>query len=453
MAVAVEAVENDEGLVDDPSCYDLTHKVSPFLDRQMLVPILDFLNDHHIYDEQDIMKAKIEVVRGTCMIDFVIDMYEAISQEVPEDLQNLKETTLEKVQNAQQKALPLLRILENEDDLNKIKTCKTIQEICDNFPDLEPDCLDILWEYARLLFDCGNYELAMILLKHYKSLTTQSQEADRPVTEKQFWAIWGSLASCILHCQWEEAANNVQQMESTLESNSMKMTKTELVTQKAWLLHWAIWVIFKSEKGSQPAMKLLDLFLAEKNLSVMSIACPHLFRYVAACLILHKRLKHMVKDTVAIINYECSEVNAAYKDPITKFITALYIDMDFDEAQKQLKKCKQVLEVDYFLQDSWEDFEENARLLIFETYCRIHQCINIQMLASRINMKPEEAELWIVKLIQSAKLDARIDSEKGRILMSKQPPNVYQQVVERTKNLAFRSTMILSNLDKAKGQK
>lgn len=399
------------------------------------------------------MKAKIEVVRGTCMIDFVIDMYEAISQEVPEDLQNLKETTLEKVQNAQQKALPLLRILENEDDLNKIKTCKTIQEICDNFPDLEPDCLDILWEYARLLFDCGNYELAMILLKHYKSLTTQSQEADRPVTEKQFWAIWGSLASCILHCQWEEAANNVQQMESTLESNSMKMTKTELVTQKAWLLHWAIWVIFKSEKGSQPAMKLLDLFLAEKNLSVMSIASPHLFRYVAACLILHKRLKHMVKDTVAIINYECSEVNAAYKDPITKFITALYIDMDFDEAQKQLKKCKQVLEVDYFLQDSWEDFEENARLLIFETYCRIHQCINIQMLASRINMKPEEAELWIVKLIQSAKLDARIDSEKGRILMSKQPPNVYQQVVERTKNLAFRSTMILSNLDKAKGQK
>jgi len=449
--MAVDEVDPDDGLVDDPSCYDLTQKISPFLDRQMLVPILDFLTEHKIYDETDIMKAKIEVVKGTCMIDFVIDMYGELSQEVPQELETLKETTLEKVQSAQQKALPLLRILENEDDLTKIKACKTIQEITDNFTDLEPDCLDMLWEYARLLFDCGNYELTSILLKHYKSLMKDSQEPDRPVTEKQFWAIWGSLASNILHCQWEDAANNVQQMDATLESNSMKMSKTELVTQKAWLLHWAIWVIFKSEKGSQKEMKLEDLVLVEKNLSVMSIACPHLFRYVAACLILHKRLKHMVKDTVAIINYECSEANAAYKDPITKFITALYIDMDFDEAQKQLKKCKQVLEVDYFLQDSWEDFEENARLLIFETYCRIHQCINIQMLASRINMKPEEAELWIVKLIQSAKLDARIDSEKGRILMSKQPPNVYQQVVERTKNLAFRSTMILSNLDKAKG--
>ena len=33
-----------------------------------------------------------------------------------------------------------------------------------------------------------------------------------------------------------------------------------------------------------------------------------------------------------------------------------------------------------------------------------------------------------VKLIQNAKLDARIDSEKSRVVMSKAPPSVYQQV-------------------------
>ena len=33
------------------------------------------------------------------------------------------------------------------------------------------------------------------------------------------------------------------------------------------------------------------------------------------------------------------------------------------------------------------------------------------------SFKVEEAELWIVKLIQNAKLDARIDSEKGPALM------------------------------------
>jgi len=104
--------------------------------------------------------------------------------------------------------------------------------------------------------------------------------------------------------------------------------------------------------------------------------------------------------------------------------------------------------VDYFLKDHWADFQENARLLIFETYCRIHQCINIGMISSKLNMEAEEAEVWIVKLIQSAKLDARIDSEKSRVVMSKVPPSIYQQVIEKTKNLSFRSTMMLSNLEK-----
>merc|ERR1711990_704051 len=127
--------------------------------------------------------------------------------------------------------------------------------------------------------------------------------------------------------------------------------------------------------------------------------------------------------------------------------------MDFDAAQVQLQECKAVLSADYFLAEAWSEFEENARLLIFETYCRIHQCINIDMIASRLNMTPADAELWIVKLIQNAKLDARIDSEKSRVVMSKAPPSVYQQVIEKTKNLSFRSTMLLSNLEKRENEK
>eukprot|EP00415_Alexandrium_ostenfeldii_P004627 UN4627 len=130
----------------------------------------------------------------------------------------------------------------------------------------------------------------------------------------------------------------------------------------------------------------------------------------------------------------------SYSDPVTRFLLALYTDVDFDEAQHELQLCSVVCKGDYFLWHHWAEFEESARLLIFETYCRIHQCINIRMIASKLNMEAEEAELWIVKLIQNAKLDARIDSEKSRVIMSKAPPSVYQQVIEKTKNLAFRST-------------
>merc|ERR1712039_882588 len=86
--------------------------------------------------------------------------------------------------------------------------------------------------------------------------------------------------------------------------------------------------------------------------------------------------------------------------------------------QRELQKCAQVCKGDYFLSQHWNDFEENARLLIFETYCRIHQCINIGMIASKLNMQEEEAELWIVKLIQNAKLEARIDSAKSCVFCS-----------------------------------
>merc|ERR1719426_156892 len=127
--------------------------------------------------------------------------------------------------------------------------------------------------------------------------------------------------------------------------------------------------------------------------------------------------------------------------------------MDFDEAQHELQRCASAIKGDFFLATHWVEFEENARLLIFETYCRIHQCINIEMIASKLNMTAEEAELWIVKLIQNAKLDARIDSEKSRVVMSKAPPSVYQQVIEKTKNLSFRSTMLLSNLEKRENEK
>ena len=51
--------------------------------------------------------------------------------------------------------------------------------------------------------------------------------------------------------------------------------------------------------------------------------------------------------------------------------------------QVKLKECEAVLENDYFLAALKDDFVENARLFIFETYCRIHQCIDMRMLAGK----------------------------------------------------------------------
>merc|ERR1719434_257279 len=109
----------------------------------------------------------------------------------------------------------------------------------------------------------------------------------------------------------------------------------EGLLQRTWLLHWALYAVFNSEEVDP---KVLDFFLNEKSLSIISLSCPHLFRYVSAVLILQKRLKHLVKDTVWIIHHEC----ASYSDPVTRFLLALYADVDYDDAQQELQRCEQV---------------------------------------------------------------------------------------------------------------
>jgi len=278
------------------------------------------------------------------------------------------------------------------------------------------------------------------LLKHCVKTLNDETQGTREIS-----CYWGLLASHLLNSDFEEAAGALTELDTRLDE--VKMSKKELLLQRTWLLHWTLFGIFTpSEK---PDQRLLDFFFNEKSLVSISLMCPHLLRYVSAALILQKRLKHLLKDTVRIISQE----TGSYSDPITRFLLAVYSDMDFDEAQAQLQKCREVCMSDFFLEKHWPEFEENARLLIFETYCRIHQCININMIASKLNMEPEAAELWIVKLIQSAKLEARIDSEKSRVVMSKAPMSVHQQVIEKTKNLAFRSTMLLSNLEKRDQEK
>ncbi len=59
----------------------------------------------------------------------------------------------------------------------------------------------------------------------------------------------------------------------------------------------------------------------------------------------------------------------------------------------KLKECEAVLENDYFLAALKDDFVENARLFIFETYCRIHQCIDMRMLAGASFALPPDRSL------------------------------------------------------------
>lgn len=70
------------------------------------------------------------------------------------------------------------------------------------------------------------------------------------------------------------------------------------------------------------------------------------------------------------------------------------------------------------------------------------------MLAEKLNMSPKDAERWIVNLIRQAKLDAKIDSQQGHVVMGTQAVSPYQQLIEKTKTLSFRTQMLAINVEK-----
>ena len=51
------------------------------------------------------------------------------------------------------------------------------------------------------------------------------------------------------------------------------------------------------------------------------------------------------------------------------------------------------------------------------------------MLAAKLNMTEDDAEKWVVNMIRNARLDAKIDSEKGHVVMGTLGVSPYQQVI------------------------
>lgn len=296
--------------------------------------------------------------------------------------------------------------------------------------------VDMLYTYAKFQYECGNYSGAAEYLYFCRVLLP-------PSSKNYLSAIWGKLASEILMQDWETALDDLNRLKEIIDTGSFSPLQS--LQQRTWLIHWSLFVFFNHPKGRD---LIIDMFLYQAQyLNAIQTQCPHILRYLTTAAITNKKRRSVLKDLVKIIQQE----SYTYRDPITEFLECLYVNFDFDGAQQKLRECETVLVNDFFLVACIDDFIENARLFIFETFCRIHQCISISMLAEKLNMKPEEAERWIVNLIRNARLDAKIDSKQGHVVMGTQAVSPYHQVIEKTKNLSFRSQMLIVKIEKTLG--
>jgi len=304
------------------------------------------------------------------------------------------------------------------------------------------EMLNSLFEYAKFLYECGNYSAASVWLYNYRNVVPQHDP-------NYLNATYGKLASEILDKEWSHAKEDLMRLRAYIDSDPFE-SDVELMQHRSWLLHWALFVYFKPpNKGSD---EIIELFLNQQsNLNTIQILCPHLLRYLAVAVVTSKtKQKNSLKELIRVI--EAERYN--YKDPVTEFITSLYLDFNFDEAQQKLRECEAVIRKDFFLHEILDAFLEGARLLIFEMFCRIHQCISIEMLASRLGMDKEDAERWIVDLVNKFNIEnAKIDTQIGQVVMNMKPFSIHEQIIEHTKRLQPRVQQLSLQVDKLKSDK
>lgn len=424
--------------------YDLTCRMSPYLDRHLVFPLLEFLSVKQIYDEREMLKGKLDLLSNTNMVDFVMDVHRTLypDKEVPQSLKEKRVDVLNELKRLQVEAEPVFKIFEAEDLFNNIQNTRDGRQLFEYLSKnrgLKLEMLDTLVRFAKFQYECGNYSGAAEYLYFVRSLM--------PTTDRNYMsALWGKLASEILMQNWDNAIDDLHRLREILDSNQMS-NPLVLLQQRTWLIHWGLFVYFNHNKGRDI---VIDTYLYQPQyLNAIQTMCPHILRYLTAAVIINRKKRpghgqQVLKDLIRVIQQE----SYTYRDPIIEFLECLYVNFDFDGAQQKLRECETLLLNDFFIVGLYADFMENARLFIFETFCRIHQCISISMLAEKLNMSPEEAEKWIVNLIRNARLDAKIDSKLGRVVMGTQGISPYQQVIEKTKNLAFRSQMLVMNLEK-----
>ncbi|EEP82587.1 conserved hypothetical protein [Uncinocarpus reesii 1704] len=419
--------------------YDLLPKLIPYLDRHLVFPLLEFASSQEENDEaiDEITKSKYELLKQTNMTDYVANLWQEIndSDTIPQEFIKKREEVVQRLQQYVEESSKITELLQDDNVVGNLRSDKAANlKFLEEQHGATIDMVNILYDYGRFQYSCGSYGNAAELLYQFRVLSTDN--------DKVASATWGKLASEILTTNWEGAMEEVQKVKDSIDTRLFNNPLGQL-QHRTWLIHWSLFPLFNHE----PARDVLtDLFFSPAYINTIQTSCPWILRYLTAAVITNRQRVHknsslyqkQLKDLIRIVRQEEYE----YQDPITDFIKALYIDFDFEEAQKKLGEAEEVLRSDFFLVAAADAFVESARHLISESYCKIHQRIDIKDLSTRLGLSQDEGEKWIVNLIRDTRVDAKIDYKEGTVLMNHPPQSVYQQVIEKTKGGFFRTQVL-----------
>jgi len=103
--------------------WDLTASVSPYLDRHMIFPLLEFVDGliaqqvFTSYSSQEVAEARLALLRPTHMVDYAVDVYRSIhsSEDTPKEMQEQKERVYQQLEALRKQCEPLDKLVKDDE--------------------------------------------------------------------------------------------------------------------------------------------------------------------------------------------------------------------------------------------------------------------------------------------------------------------------------------------------
>lgn len=113
--------------------WDLTSKVSPYLDRHMMFPLLEYMDgliaDGTVrYSPQDVAAARLALLRPTHMVDYAIDIYKTVhpdtkDEDIPAEMQEQKTSVYQRLGELEEGCKALHELCSNEEEKVGLFNC------------------------------------------------------------------------------------------------------------------------------------------------------------------------------------------------------------------------------------------------------------------------------------------------------------------------------------------
>lgn len=285
--------------------------------------------------------------------------------------------------------------------------------------------------------------------------------------------LWGALATFILAgCRaWAVFAANrlaerIDAQQRQIHHNTpMNVDFKGILKSRVWLLHWAAFAFFMSEKVSTDgdvtsgndsenpvsanprySQSYYEFVTGGDRLfNAAKLSAPYLLRYAAAAAVLNRKKK--CAHFEAVLRQEAYR----YKDIVTEMVGDVISGSDVYGSRKEVfAECEKVMGDDYFLRGHFENFKANARIMLLDVFVRTSSSFRSEMVREKLGFESvEEATEWVEK--RNLPLTKEVVGDDVIFAVQTSGTSNYLQTIAKYRAMFYRTKTLKASITEING--